>query len=95
MACRSLDRSLITVHVEDEHAAIFESGQRKLAPVIGETAVVRFVASTNGGVAGDFAIVRRSRLYIDRDQFARVIAQAFHTERPNIDELFLAVDASK
>ena len=85
----------ISVHIENKHAAVLKAGQPELAPIIGESAVVCFVASTNGSGADDFAVIRRSGLYIHSHEFVRTIAQAFHAERPNIDELLLPLDASK
>jgi hypothetical protein len=64
-----------------------------LPAIVSETAVVRFVAASHRGGTDNFAVVRRPGLYIDGDQFVRAIAETFHAERPNIDELFLAFDA--
>ena len=38
----------ISVDVEDENAAAFEAGQPELAPVVGEPAVMRLIASIDG-----------------------------------------------
>jgi hypothetical protein len=64
-----------------------------LSSVVGETAVVRFVASSHRGGTDNFAVVRRPGLYIDGDQFVRTIAETFHAKCPNIDALFLTFDA--
>src|SRR3954469_20552013 len=83
----------IGVDVEDEQFAGIETGEPKLAAVVGEPAVVRFVAAIDGHAVDYFAERGRARFYIDGNEFVSAIAQAFDTERPNIDELFLAFDA--
>src|SRR5260370_34723876 len=50
----------IGVHIEDKDAAIFKTGEPEMTPVIGETAVVRLIASLDGKTADDFVAVRRA-----------------------------------
>src|SRR2546421_6397986 len=83
----------IAVHIEDEDAAVFETGEPELAAIVGESAVMCLIASIDGSAVDDFAVVRRTGLYIHGDKFVRAIAQTFDTERPNIDEFFLSLDA--
>src|SRR6266566_2402047 len=85
----------VAVHVEDKDAAAVETSEPELTPVIGEPAVVRFIASLDGIAADDFAVVRRVRLYINGDKFVEAIAKAFHAKRPNIDKFLLPIDAGK
>src|SRR3954471_13692682 len=82
----------IGVDVEDEELAGVETREPKLAAVVGEPAVVRFVAAIHGNAVDDFAERGRARFYIVGNEFVSAIAEAFDTERPNIDELFLAFD---
>ena len=82
----------IGVDVEDEDLAALQTGEPELAAVVGEAAVVRFVAAIDGNTVDDFAVVGRAGLYVDGDKFVRAIAQTFYTECPNIDELFLTFD---
>ena len=81
--------------VEDEDLAAFEAGEPELAAVVGEPAVMRLIASVDRRAADDFAVVRRAGLYVDRDEFVRAIAHSFDAERPDIDELFLSIDAGE
>ena len=81
--------------IEDKDLAGIETGEPELAAIVGESAVVRFVASLDGRAADDFAVGRRAGLYIDGDEFVRAVAQTFDAERPHIDELFLSVDAGE
>ena len=81
--------------VEDKDLAGFETGEPELAAIVGEPAVMRFVAPLDGRAADDFAVGRRAGLYIDGDKFVRAIAQTFDAERPDIDELFLPLDAGE
>src|SRR5262249_59962931 len=85
----------IGVHVEYEHAAGVKAGPPELAPVVGEAAVVGFVAPIDGGKGDDFAVLRRSGPNVDGDQLVRAVAHSLYTERPDIDELFLPIDASE
>src|SRR6266446_8114425 len=85
----------IAMHVEDEHATAFEAGEPELTTVIGKAAVVRLVPSIDRRAINDLAVGGRARLYIDGDKFVRAIAQTFDAERPNIDKLFLSLDAGE
>src|SRR5437870_5861704 len=85
----------IAVHVKDKDAAVFKAGEPELAPVIGEPAVVRLIAPLDGIAADDLAIGGRAGLYINGDKFVGAVAQTFDTERPNINELLLPIDAGK
>ena len=40
-------------------------------PVVGESAVMRFVATFDRRLADNFAVVWRARFYINRDKFIR------------------------
>lgn len=82
----------IAMNVEDENAAVFETGEPELAAIIGESAMVRFVPPVDGNAVNDFAVVRRAGLCINGDEFVRAIAETFDAERPDIDKLFLALD---
>ncbi len=85
----------IGMHIKDKDAAGLETGEPELTPVVGESAVVRFVASLDGIAADDFAIGGRARFDIHGDQFVRAVAQTFNAERPNVNELLLPIDAGK
>ena len=85
----------IGVDIEDEDLAGIETGEPELAAIVSESAVMRLVASLDGNAVDDFAVVRRAGLYIDGNKFVRAIAQTFDTERPDINELLLPVDAGK
>src|SRR3954466_10952485 len=83
----------IGVDVEDEELARVETREPELTAVVGEPAMVRFVAAIHGDAVDDFGVRRRARFYIDSNELVCAIAQAFDTERPDIDEFFLAFDA--
>src|SRR5438309_4796168 len=85
----------IGMHIKDKDTAGLEAGQPKLTAVVGEPAVMRLITSIDGRAADDFAVGRRSGLYIDRDEFVRAIAHSFDPKCPNIDKLFLSIDAGK
>src|SRR6476469_9487575 len=85
----------IGVDIEDENATAFEAGQPKLTAVVGEPAVMRLITSIDRRAADDFAIGRRAGFYIDRNEFVRAIAHSFDPECPNIDKLFLSIDAGE
>src|SRR6266436_3806217 len=77
----------IRVDIENKHAAVFEPGEPELAAIVGESAVMRLVASLDRIAVDDFAVGRRAGLYIHGDQLVRAVAQTFNAERPHINEL--------
>ena len=83
------------MHVEDEDLAVLETGEPELTPVVGEAAMMRFVAALDGNSVNDFAVGGRAGPYVDGDKLVHAIAQTFNPERPNIDKLLLALDASE
>src|SRR5438132_13426412 len=85
----------IGVDIEDENAAAFQPGQPELTAVVGEPAVMRLITSIDGRAADDFAVGRRAGFYIDRNEFVRAIAHYFDSKCPNIDKLFLSIDAGE
>jgi hypothetical protein len=48
----------IGVDVEDEELAVLEPGEPELAAIVGEPAVMSFVAAADGDAVDDFAVVR-------------------------------------
>ena len=85
----------ISVHIEDEDAAGVETCQPELAAIVGESAVMGFVAPINGNTANNFPVRRRAGFYIDRDKFVSAVTHSFHAKRPHVNELFLTVDAGE
>src|SRR5207245_11727353 len=85
----------VGVEIEDETASAFEAGHPKLTAFVGEPAVMRLITSIDGRAADDFAVGRRAGFYIDRNEFVRAIAHSFDPECPNIDKLFLSIDAGE
>jgi len=59
----------VGMHVENENLATLQAGEPELAPVIGETAVVRLVLSGHRGAVNHFAIIGRTGLDIHNNQF--------------------------
>jgi hypothetical protein len=85
----------LRMHVEDEDLAALQAGQPKLAPVVGEAAVVRFVPSADRVGVDDFAVTGRTGFDIHGDQFVRAVAQTFDAERPDVNEFLLPFDAGQ
>jgi len=85
----------ISVHIEDEDATSVETCQPELAAIVGESAVMGFVAPINGNTADNFPVRRRAGFYIDRDKLSAPSPISFHAKRPHVNELFLTVDAGK
>src|SRR5436190_20837576 len=83
----------IGVDVENKHAAGIEPGQPKLAPVVGESAMVRFVASRNGRAVDDLAVGGRAGSYINRYQLVRAVAHPFYAQGPDLNKFLLTIDA--
>src|SRR5437773_10937475 len=55
---RQLRFRRIAMHIEDENAATFQTGEPELTAVIGKPTMMRFIASVDGNTAYDFAVVR-------------------------------------
>src|SRR5437868_11648075 len=92
---RQLRLCRVTVHIENEDPTGLKSGEPELAPIVGEAAVMGFVAAIDGTAVDDLSVVRRSRLNVDRHELIGTISQSFDTERPDVDELFLTFDPSE
>ncbi len=80
------------MHVENKDAAILQAGEPELAAIVGESAVVRFVATFDRDAVNHLAVIRRAGLYIEGHQLVRAVAETFDAERPNINELLLTLD---
>src|SRR5437868_2171168 len=85
----------VGVHVKNKYAATIKTCEPELAPVIRKSTVVRLVSTFDGGAADHFAVVRRAGLYIDSHKFIRAVSEAFNAERPDVNELFLTIDAGE
>jgi len=57
------------VHVENENPARLQAREPELAAIIGEAAVVRFVASPDRLGINDFAVRGRARLDVHDNEF--------------------------
>jgi hypothetical protein len=83
------------VDVEDEELAVLETGEPELAAIVGEPAVMGFVAAADGDAVDDLAVVGGVGVGVDGDQFVVAVAEAFDAEGPDVDEFFLAFDAGE
>src|SRR5436190_18199555 len=82
------------MNVKDKDFAGLQRGEPELTAIVSKSAVMGFIPSFDRFGIDHFAIGWRTRLCIHYDQLVCAIAQSFDTERPDINELFLALDAS-
>lgn len=87
--------SRISVDIEDEDFAGFETGEPELAAIVGEATVVRFVASADGMRVDDLAVIAGAWLDVDGDELVGTVALSIDAEGPNVDEFLLALDPSE
>src|SRR5258706_16272940 len=85
----------IRMNVVDEDFAALQAGEPKLASIIRESAVMRLMAAFERMTVNDLAVIRRTRLHVERDKFVRAVAEAFDAQRPDINEFLLPLDADE
>src|SRR5262245_10394407 len=79
--------------IEDKNLTIVEPAHPQIAPVIGETAVVSFVATADRNTGEDFSILLSLlRIGTKGDEFVRAVADSFSSQSPDIHEILLAGD---
>src|ERR1700736_2205269 len=83
------------MHIENKNPPRLQTGQPELAAIVGKSAMMRLVTSTDRDTVNDFAVVRRTRFYVDGDQFVGTVTQSFDAERPDINKFLLSLDACK
>ena len=79
-------------HVEDVDLAVVEAAGPKIFAIVGEAHVMRFAAAADGNLVNHFAVGLGCRIHVDGDELVRSVAQARHAERPDMDEILLALD---
>src|SRR5207302_10561752 len=89
---RELRRGRIPADVEHPDAVVRQPARPQVAPVVGESHVVRLDAGPGGDLADHLAVALRLRIDVDRDQLVGAVAQPFDAERPDVDVVLLALD---
>src|SRR5262249_55593368 len=85
----------VSGHIVNEDLAALPATQPELAPVIGEPAVMRLMASVQRVAVDDLSVSGRPRFHVQRDKFVRAVAQPFNAQGPDIDKLLLAFNSSQ
>src|SRR5580692_3592251 len=72
--------------------AVIQPAGPEIFAIVREPHVMCFTTATDGDFVDHFSVGRRCGICIDSHQFVRSVAQAGHAKRPDVHEVFLALD---
>ena len=80
----------VAVDIENENLAGIQTTGPQIASIIRETGVMGFIAAANRDAVHHLSVFGRNGIDVDCDELILLIAHAWHTKCPDVDEILLA-----